>query len=190
MSGIITRMPDHDLACKPQRKSNGLEYRPFMVNSQNSVPLQYRRTFPIESLEQRSDISYLACIEVPPPLRGRGMGVVQDSSKRHGELSSSKFCIARSRLIRLRYTVAIRPGACRRNNWTKVSAIRSYERLRVATLTVAFLFVFRHSDNFLNDSGASEDAFTKTASFSSHELLSKENETFEGSRVINQGVRS
>ena len=172
MSGIITRKPDHDLACKPQRKSNGLEYRPFMVNSQNSVPLQYRRTFHIESIEQRSDISYRAGIEVPPPIRSRGMGVVQDCSKGHGELPSSTFCIARSRLFRMRCTAAIRPGAWRRNNWTKVSAIRWYGRLRVATLTVAFLFVFGHSDNSLNDSRVSEDAFTKTASFSFHELLS------------------
>jgi hypothetical protein len=74
MSGIMTRKRDHDLAREPQRKSNGLEYRPFMVNSQNSAPLQHRHTFAIESLEQRSDFSYLACIDVPFPIRGRGIG--------------------------------------------------------------------------------------------------------------------
>src|SRR5271163_1203725 len=51
---------DHDSACKPQRKSNGLEYRPFVVNSQNSAPIQYGQASRSESLAQRSDFSSLA----------------------------------------------------------------------------------------------------------------------------------
>src|SRR5271155_4122436 len=68
---------DHDSACKPQRKSNGLEYRPFVVNSQNSAPIQYGQASRSESLAQRSDFSSLARIEVPFSDHGRRIGGVR-----------------------------------------------------------------------------------------------------------------
>jgi hypothetical protein len=40
MVGNWCERKNHNLAREPQRKSNGLEYGPFVLNSQHSAPLQ------------------------------------------------------------------------------------------------------------------------------------------------------
>src|SRR5580704_4517379 len=68
--------------------------------------------------------------DVLPTTRDVDSGAVQHFLDGHGEFSLIKLGVAYSRLLRMRYTIAIRPGAWRRNNWTKVSATLSYQSVQ------------------------------------------------------------
>jgi hypothetical protein len=58
---------------------------------------------------------------VLPPIRGTDFGGVQRVFEDHDEFSFGRLCVARSRLIRMRRTVAIKPEAERQIYWTMVS---------------------------------------------------------------------
>src|SRR5712672_1304924 len=57
---------------------------------------------------------------VLPTTRDTDFGGVQHFFEGHGEFSLGRLCVARSRLIRMRCTVAIRPEARRQIYWTMV----------------------------------------------------------------------
>ena len=58
---------------------------------------------------------------VLPTIRGTDSYCVQHFVEGHGEFSIGRLCVARSRLIRMRCTVAIKPEARRQIYWTMVS---------------------------------------------------------------------
>src|SRR5229473_8693133 len=58
---------------------------------------------------------------VLPPTRGTDFAGVQRFLEDHNEFSLGRLCVARSRLIRMRCTVAIKPEAERQIYWTMVS---------------------------------------------------------------------